>query len=165
MIRNIVVYQSETGFTKKYAEWIAEKLNCEAIELKKAKLDTLADYDRVIYGGWIFAGQVSGYDKIKPLNLPNVIVFGVGMSKAGTETAAQIAEANGAAKDHCFYFEGGYAPEKLGFVKKMMVKMISKSVEKKENKTEEDLFMLSQMNGKDCTNPAAIEPLVQLCAE
>ena len=31
----IVVYQSETGFTKKYAEWIAEALDCEAVPFKK----------------------------------------------------------------------------------------------------------------------------------
>lgn len=31
----LVVYKSVTGFTKQYAEWIAEKLNCSAVELKK----------------------------------------------------------------------------------------------------------------------------------
>lgn len=164
-MRNIVVYQSGTGFTAKYAGWIAEKLNCEAVELKKVKQETLSDYDRVIYGGWLFANQISGYDRIKALNLQNVIVFGVGMSMSGVEMAEKIAEENGVPTDHFFYFEGGYAPEKLGFVKKMMINVMAKSVAKKEIKTEEDLFVLEMVKGKDCTNPAVIEPLVRLCTE
>ena len=65
----IVVYKSGTGFTKKYANWIAEALNCEAVQLKKVNLNELTNYDVVVYGGWIMAGMVSGYDKIKALNL------------------------------------------------------------------------------------------------
>ena len=37
----IVTYNSKTGFTKKYAQWIAEELNCpifEATKIKKSEL-------------------------------------------------------------------------------------------------------------------------------
>lgn len=33
-MKRLVVYQSATGFTEKYATWIAEKLSCEAKELR-----------------------------------------------------------------------------------------------------------------------------------
>ena len=46
----IVVYQSETGFTKKYAEWIAEEFGCEAVPFKKTNATKLQGYDKVIYG-------------------------------------------------------------------------------------------------------------------
>ena len=36
-MKKIVVYQSGTGFTAKYANWIAEELGCEAKEYKKVK--------------------------------------------------------------------------------------------------------------------------------
>ena len=36
-MKTIVVYSSQTGFTEKYAKWIAEALNCEAIPVKQAK--------------------------------------------------------------------------------------------------------------------------------
>ena len=39
----LVVYKSVTGFTKQYAEWIAEKLNCSAVELK----NTTEEMDKV----------------------------------------------------------------------------------------------------------------------
>ena len=31
----VVVYTSETGFSKKYAGWIAEALKCEAMDIKE----------------------------------------------------------------------------------------------------------------------------------
>ena len=32
----IVIYNSQTGFTKKYAQWISEALECECVELNEA---------------------------------------------------------------------------------------------------------------------------------
>ncbi len=161
-MKKIVVYQSSTGFTAKYATWIAEELGCEAKPLQETKPEELAGYDTVIYGGWIMAGMVSGYDKIKALHLKNVIVFAVGMTIAGAEVAQNIAKQNQIPEEKLFYFEGGYAPEKVGFVKRMMINMIKKPLVKKESKTAEDLYQLETFEGRDRTNKAAIKPLVQM---
>ena len=32
-MKTIVIYNSQTGFTKRYAQWIAEKTNGECVEL------------------------------------------------------------------------------------------------------------------------------------
>ena len=157
----IVVYKSGTGFTEKYANWIAEALNCESVQLKKVNLNELINYDVVVYGGWIMAGMVSGYDKIKALNLKNLYVFGVGMSVPSDEVIGKMVEQNGLDKDNFFYFEGGYRPEKVGFFKKMMINMIKKNIEKKPEKSEEDLHMLETVKGADNTNKDAIIMLVE----
>ena len=160
-MKKIVVYQSGTGFTAKYAGWIAEELGCEAKDYKSVKKDELANYDMVIYGGWIMANMVFGYDKIKALNLNNIVVFGVGMTVPSEEVAKTMAEQNQVPLDRFFYFEGGYNPKKLGFFKRMMMNMIKKSVEKKTEKTAEDLHMLETFKGADCTSREAIEPLLK----
>ena len=131
-MKKIVVYQSGTGFTAKYAGWIAEELGCEAKDYKRINKNELASYDMVVYGGWIMANMVFGYDKIKALNFKNVVVFGVGMTVPSEEVAQKMAEQNQIPMDRFFYFEGGYNPKKLGFFKRMMMNMIKKSVEKKE---------------------------------
>ena len=159
-MKRIVVYKSQTGFTAKYANWIAEELGCEAVNLKKVKKNELANYDTVIYGGWIMANMINGYNKIVALNLSNVVVFGVGMSVPSEVVFNQIAEQNNVPKDKFFYFEGGYNPKKINFLQKMMMNMIKKSIEKKEEKTEEDLHMLETFTGKDNTNKEAIRPLI-----
>ena len=89
-MRRIVVYQSGTGFTAKYAGWIAQDLGCEAKEYKSVNPSQLAGFDMVIYGGWILGGMVVGFDKIKALNLKNVVVFGVGMTVPSDEVAEKL---------------------------------------------------------------------------
>ena len=160
-MKTIVIYQSSTGFTAKYAKWIAEELNCQAIPLKQIKTNELTAYDIVIYGGYIMANMVAGYDKIKKLNLKNVIVFGDGMSVPSEELTKNLAEQNGIPKERFFYFEGGYKPQELGFLKKMMMNMIKKSLEKKAEKTAEDIHMLETFQGADNTNRDAIKPLIE----
>ena len=164
-MKKIVVYQSSTGFTAKYAGWIAEELGCEAKPFKEVKVEELAGYDTVIYGGWIMAGMVSGYDKIKALTLKNSVVFGVGMAVPSEEVTERIAKQNQIPEGRFFYFEGGYAPEKIGFFQKMMMNMIKKSVEKKQEKTKEDIRMLETFQGKDRTSKEAIKQLIQLVNE
>ena len=108
------------------------------------------------------AGMVSGYDKIKALTLKNSVVFGVGMTVPSEEVSERIAKQNQIPEDRFFYFEGGYAPEKIGFFQKMMMNMIKKSVEKKQEKTKEDIRMLETFLGMDRTSKEAIKPLIQL---
>jgi len=60
-MKTLIVYASQTGFTKKYAEWISEKLDADlwtADELKKKPDDCFSPYDEVIYGGWASMGKV-----------------------------------------------------------------------------------------------------------
>ena len=162
-MKKIVVYQSGTGFTAKYAGWIAEDLDCNAVELKSTNLNEFNSYDMVIYGGWIMGGMVAGYDKVKKLNLKNIIVFGVGMTVPSEEVTAKIAEQNQIPREQFFYFEGGYNPQKLGFVQKMMINMIKKSLLKKADKTAEDLHALETFKGADNTDRNAIKGLVEYC--
>ena len=33
-MKNLIIYTSQTGFTKRYAEWLAEKMNADMFDLK-----------------------------------------------------------------------------------------------------------------------------------
>ena len=48
-MKSLVIYSSQTGFTKKYAEWISEASGAECVEFKKARKLKLADYDAERY--------------------------------------------------------------------------------------------------------------------
>ena len=45
MSKGIVIYQSKYGSTKKYVQWLQEATGFDAVEVKKAKADTMNDYD------------------------------------------------------------------------------------------------------------------------
>ena len=58
-MKTIVIYTSQTGFTKRYAQWIADAAGAECLELSEAKKKDLTSYDAIIYGGWACAGGIS----------------------------------------------------------------------------------------------------------
>ena len=159
-MKRIVVYTSKTGFTAKYAKWIAEELGCEEKALKEVDMSTLKEYDQVIYGGWLMGGMVSGLDKIRNANVRNLVVFGCGMAAPNEEVRETVAKQNQLSVKDFFYLEGGYKPEKVGFLGRMMIKMVIGSICKKENKTEDDLRMLETAKGADRTKKDAVVPLV-----
>lgn len=160
-MRRIVVYTSSTGFTKKYANWIAEALRCEAKSFKDVSKDEIQEADTVIYGGWIMGNTIVGLDKARKLCSDKLVVFAVGSSPAGEEIIEAIKKQNNIGEMPCFYMEGGFAFDKLGFMKKMMLNMVKKAVTKKENKTEQDLFMEKALgNSFDHSNKKYIQPLV-----
>ena len=80
--KSIVVYKSKTGFTEKYAQWIADDLHCDAVCLEKFSISEVARYDALIFGGGIHAGKINGIRFIRN-NLPlfagkKMIVFATG---------------------------------------------------------------------------------------
>lgn len=159
----LVVYKSSTGFTKKYAMWIAEALNCEAKDIKKVSKEELNSTDTLIYGGWIMGSMIMGLDKIKNVYSGKLVVFAVGSTPTSEEVVSAIKKQNNLESTPLYYMEGGFEFEKLGFFKRNMLKMVKKSVEKKENKTEQDLFMIKALGTSfDHSDKKFIDPLVKV---
>lgn len=59
-MKAVVIYKSKTGFTKKYAQWIAEDLSADIFEVSKVNMNMLNSYDTVIYGGSLYAVGING---------------------------------------------------------------------------------------------------------
>ncbi len=58
-MKTIVIYNSQTGFTKRYAKWIAEATGADCFELSAAKKKNLSAYEAIIFGNWTCAGGIS----------------------------------------------------------------------------------------------------------
>ncbi len=78
-----VVYKTISGFTKQYAQWIAESLNESSYELKEFKKIVLHENDVVIFGGSMHAIGINGFNEIKKhiskTKIKKLIVFAVGL--------------------------------------------------------------------------------------
>ena len=122
----LVTYKSKTGFTKKYAKWITEELNCETKDIKNVSSKDVTKYDLVIHGGWIFGGIISGYNKIKSFAPKQLIVFGVGFTPKAKVDLKKMAEDNKLGDTPLYYFEGGTNPPRMGFVGRKVVEMVTK---------------------------------------
>ena len=55
-----VIYKSKYGATKRYAGWIALKLDADLYEVSDIGGKDLKDYDTIIYGGPLYIEKIKG---------------------------------------------------------------------------------------------------------
>ncbi|MCQ2580012.1 MAG: flavodoxin domain-containing protein [Treponemataceae bacterium] len=176
-MKTAVIFSSETGFTKKYAEWLKEALGNEAElfalnEARKALKDSWNDFDALIYGGWCCAGSVNGASWFKK-NISDwaaagkkLAVWATGGSPAGSPVIEVTLNRLLAEEQHkvceVFYCPGGYAYDKMSAKNRMLMGLFAKMVEnkaKKDPSLKEMAKMLSQ--SYDLTDKKYIEPILK----
>ena len=127
----IVIYNSQTGFTKKYAQWISESLECECVELNVADKLNFEQYDAIIFGGWACAGGISKIkwfkNNLKKWNDKKLAVYCVGGSPI-ENPEIEMAMKNWFTKEEhqkvkTFYCPGGFNYERMSGTSKLMMKM------------------------------------------
>lgn len=165
-MKTIVIYKSRTGFTKKYAEWIQEELMCEIADYGDINSLNLDGFDLIIYGGRVHAGKIDGLEKVKTL-LANkkcyFIVFATGATPlAATKEIEKIMNSNfsGNSIPH-FYMQSGLCYEKMGFVDKNIMKLLSKMLSSKDNKSDiENGTAKAISKSHDISDKSYIRPLI-----
>lgn len=148
-MKTIVVYKSKYGYTKKYAQWLAESLDCDIKE--NVSLADIMGYDTIIYGGGIYAGRINGAKLIaknlEKLSGKKLVLFAVGSSVGRPEELEafwkQALEENVRLNVPHFYLRGGFDYGKLGSVDRLMMNMLKKMLLKKDTLTEDDKGLLA----------------------
>ena len=143
MKKTIVLYRSKTGFSKRYAEWIAEDLACECRPIKGLKLEDLKKYGLVIYGAGIYTGMLAGAGKIKTWMEKSPektwIVFATGAAPHEQAYEEMLLKTNfrkGESKPaHFYYFLSGIDYENMGFFNRVLMKFFSGMASKKDGTT------------------------------
>jgi flavodoxin len=131
-----IVYLSNAGHTKEYAEMLKKELKIEAIDIKEYK----SSDEEIIYMGWIRAGIINGYNKMKNKNIKCVI--GVGMAPNREDVVNKLINQNNI-NQKFFYLQGGMDISRLkGFNKFLfnMVKSIVNKSKKIENQEMKDIL-------------------------
>ncbi|MBK5254120.1 MAG: hypothetical protein JJE03_06665 [Peptostreptococcaceae bacterium] len=170
----IVLFTSKRGSTEKYAKWIAEELNCEAVAFSKDKLKELNDYDTVVYGGWVRGGGIVGLDIIrknfKKLEGKKLIVFAVGLSLDNKDNYLQLRELNFKSPLNLvplYVCTGTFDPEKVKGGEKLIIGVLkkiigsnNKDVKKGSNCNSENDMIKSLSEGVDLTDRKYITPII-----
>jgi menaquinone-dependent protoporphyrinogen IX oxidase len=168
-MKTIVIYNSKTGFTKKYALWIAEKANAECVELNEAKKMDLDSYNAIVFGGWALGGSISklGWFKknISRWSDKKLIAFCVGASPAENPEIDETLPKNFSKEEleivKWFYCPGGLDYEKMSATSRMMMKTFVKVLKAKKNKTEMDIEQIRIMSSSyDISDIKYIEPII-----
>ena len=142
----IVIYNSQTGFTKEYAEWIAEELGCQAVSFAERKSINYNEYDTIIIGSWLQAGNIRETGKIRRIirkyKDKRFAVYATGCMPADAKNIPGIFEKN-FPKDrftNCdtFYFRGGLRYEKMTKMGQKMMAMLKKVLSGKKEPSAAD---------------------------
>lgn len=169
-MKTIVIYNSQTGFTKRYAEWIAGECGADCCELGEAKKKNMDNYDAIIYGGWACAGGISKLSwfkgNINKWKDKKLIVFCVGGSPLESPEIEPALKKNFSEdemkKVSVFYCPGGFNYEKMSTTSKLMMKVFIKTLKAKKNKTEEDEIMIKMISSSyDISDKKYIEPILE----
>lgn len=146
-MNTVVLYKSETGFTKKYAEWIAEELRADIFDESKVKPDILDGYDTVIFGGFLHASGISGIKFIKQnfdkLKGKKIVIFATGASPSREGVIDDVVNANFTPEEmkglRFFYLRGGFDYSRLGLFDKLLMTLLKwKMKSKKKEKLSSD---------------------------
>lgn len=170
-----VVYKTKYGFTRRYAEWIAEALDADLLEAGETGSKALGAYRTIVYGGGLYASGINGISLITKqfgaLREKNIVVFTVGLGDPqNTEQFRPIVEKNFTPEMRAvikiFHLRGGMDYKALGTMHKAMMSMMNRMIGKKEEskRTEEDReFLETYGQVVDFTDRATIAPLVACC--
>ena len=165
-----IIYNSQTGFTKRYAQWIAEATGADCFALSIAKKKDLTSYGAIIFGGWACAGSISkiGWFKsnIDKWADKKLIVFCVGGSPIDNPEIETALERNfnesEQKKVNTFYCPGGFDYEKMSASSRLMMKIFVKTLKAKKDKTEEEQIMIKMISASyDISDKKYIEPILQ----
>ena len=170
-MKAIVIYNSQTGFTKKYADWIAEAAGCESVNIKNASKLNLMEYDAIVFGSWCMAGRIKKikwFSKLMPELSEagkKLFVYFVGASPAESPEVPVTMDINFTAAEKAmtkrFYCPGGLNYDNMSFASKFAMKMLIKSMSSKKNPTENDLRIIKTLSQSyDSSDIKYVQPII-----
>lgn len=171
MKKQLIIYGSRYGSTRRYAERLAEMTGLEAVEYKAVK--DLGDYDRIVYLGSLYAGGVTGLKQAVGKMSPQqeLIVATVGL--ADSTDAANVAHIRQSIKDQIpahfydesrlFHLRGAIDYTKLNLKYRLMMSLLAKKVAKlpEEQQNAETRAMLETYGKQvDFVDFSSLQPIV-----
>lgn len=168
-MKSIVVYESKYGSTERYAKWIGEELSCKVSKISDVSVDELLNYDNIIFGGWLHAGNIIGlkniYKDIEKFKHKNLIVFYVGLSIVDDKVYEEVNKNNFKDIDNIktFYLRGAFNYKNLTAGDKVMMNMFKMILKKqKEEEIDENTrgMLDAFTNPVDFTQKENINPIL-----
>jgi len=151
-----VIYKSKYGATKRYAGWIALKLDADLYELSDIRRNDLKEYDTIIYGGPLYMGKIKGIKFIRNnyeyIKNKKVIIFMVGI-KSFDEDYINSTLHDNIPKEimsniDIFYFRGKIDYKELSIKDRILMVGLRSNIPNKEQLDLLDDRMILDINNK-----------------
>lgn len=158
----IIVYESKTGFTKRYADMLSHATGMRAVPA--TELGKMGVREDIIFLGWMKVGKVQGLHKARGHNVR--AVCGSGTGRAAEPDEQTVVARNKIEGIPFFYLRGGCKPlrEIKGMDRTMLslfVKMLKRRVQ--DEQTAEAISIVE--NGFDGVKEENLAPVLQWLKE
>lgn len=169
-MKTVVIYNSQTGFTERYAKWIAEAASADCLSLSEAKKSDLTPYAAIVFGSWACAGGISKLGWFKS-NMgkwadKKLIAFCVGASPMDSPEIPLALKRSFPEPEfqngNVFYCPGGLNYEKMSAPSRLMMKLFRKTLQAKKDKTEAEEEMIRIISSSyDISDRKYIQPILE----
>lgn len=129
-MKTLVIYTSETGYTKQYVDMLERRLiDPKIVELKELKKDMIKEADFIFYGGPLKNNVIRGLDKFlkhsKLFEGKDVFIFCTGIQPNDDEKKELVIMANALDSYHVrlYMLPGGLDLTKMGTIKRKLMEM------------------------------------------
>lgn len=171
----LILYKSKTGFTKRYADMIAEETGGTAMDFKKGTPELLSSFNRILFGSRMHAGRIDGLPEARNLFQksgikPSALFVTGAMPNTESQTIAEMWKNNLTSEELTdlphFYMQSGLCYEKMNFTDKAMMKMFAFMMKRKKDKTPDEAdFAKAIANSYDISSREYLEPLLKRLSE
>ncbi len=159
----VIIYESKTGFTKRYADMLAAKTGLKVLTANECA--KIIKEDEIIFLGWMKAGKIQGLAKLRNYNVKAVCGSGTGRTaEPNTET---VIARNGIEGTPFFYLRGGCLPLKeIKGMDKIMLSLFLRMLKGRKDKDERIEEAINTIeNGFDGVKEKNLEPVLQWLGE
>ena len=169
-MKTVVLYKSISGFTRTYAEWVAEELQADIFGVERVTDSVFESFDVIVFGGSLHAVGINGVDILKKnfakLLGKKVVVFAVGASPEKEGIPAEVLNKNFSEEQQkhikFFYLRGGFNFSKLDFPNKILMTLFKWRLKTKREKTSDEEGMLEAYDQPlDCTKKENLKALIE----
>lgn len=172
-MKTLIIYTSQTGFTKKYADWLAQKTGGDLLDLKDAQKKNDAffeDYEAIVYGGWVMAASVVKVkwflNRAASWKGKKLAIYCVGGSP-NDNPDVEVMLKNMLIDEQreyirAFYCQGGFNYERMNAPSRLAMKMFVSALKKKKDPTEEEKIMTEMVaKSYDISDEKYLEPVIE----
>ena len=151
----VIVYETQGGTSKRYAEWLSERLGAKCMPAKDFQDDTDAP---IIYVGWRSGPMIVGLKDFPCKDRIKAVVC-VALERYDDKAMETISKKNEI--DNIFYVRGGMDRSKLSFGQKLLLSFVSAKM-MVMNRSPEDREIRRVMDrGGDFSSPDQLDEAVE----
>ncbi len=165
----LIVYKSNSGFTKKYVDWIQEELPCTSLPLDKVTQEELNKHETIVFGGGMHANRINGIKFLTThkdlLTSKKLIVFATGATPLEATDEVERFRVNNVPSNRevpFFYFRSGMNYKNMKRTDKAMMTLYKTFLKVKSSKTANEKGTEETINQScDYTDKKYILPLIE----